>query len=388
MQDLGHDQTIPMDFRIDTDRESRKEKRRRGASNRKVDLTDIVFDLPSNINAGQNAFGNAEQKEILEEEEEEDVGEMGGIEEIVDEEEEEEEEDLEEEDGIQEIDNAYWDSTAQLRDIPDLVPPKKVADSEQRIVEQHRRMVNERLRRRAEEKQKAIKNAKLVKTVNRRAVVQSRSVRLKYRRIPTNKKKLIYIDVVSQMIKDYLRDSATAKKCIDSIVAEESKGKGRRIRKSVMGELEKETRTTCQNIIKEYHDRVDSYFSSLIDIRLSNSLIRSDLHKINMEKNNLRYQIFDLRKERNTIGLEMKQTRDEFAKLKRKFINDEKLYKDLISLKEKSDDAGVCESVGELIDNIKFKLLKLDQSNRSIQSEEDLLHTLINLNELLQAKNV
>ena len=343
-------------------REIRKEARRRGNSQRKVALDDFVLELP----------------------------------------------DIQRNDGN--IDN-----------IPILSPPRIVEESEKRILDKHKEFVTQRIGHmddhieydngdvesedrdvngddddstpevRHENKSKKMKtNAKpksksksKTKTLyipstgkmikhsvfkEKRKNMRSRSIKLNYKRVPSNKAKLIYIDVISQMIKDYLRDNEVINKFIEEVneSSSDKKKRKRRGNKEEESDKYKEIVNNCQNIIRDYFDRINEYFGSLIDLRLSNGLIRNDITRMNNEKNQLRNEIFQIRQERNKIGLEMKQTRDELQKLNIEYNNREELYKKLKNIQngiEFNDDESKVD-----YNDIKYKIdrieeMKINKSN-------------------------
>jgi hypothetical protein len=395
------------------DRNTRRELRKRGAASRKLDLQDLVLDLPplrslpviddetrkyelekeieyddilaEDMNeypriADQNdANENVDdyEKEEKEEEEEEDDDDD-------EDDENEQEDDLEgdeqkdEQNEEHEDDFNANDNNDLLDEFPNLPPPTTITNSEKKIIEQHRRIVNERLKQREIERQSMKSNLQSIKHTMKKSLIKSKSIKVKYRRIPTNKMKLIYLDVISQMIKDYLHDKQILYKYINSVIEFEKNIKKKGKKKSKK-ELEKEVRINSRRILNEYYSRIDDYFSSLIDIRLSNSLIKNDLDKINSEKNKLRLKIFNIRQERNLIGLEMNQIRNEFKTVQSKYIREEKLYKDLISLRE----GDFVKGNNELIKEVNFKL---DNLKNGITSKQELLEMLKRANELLKAK--
>lgn len=240
----------------------------------------------------------------------------------------------------------------EIGPLPELQP--RVEEAQQRVIEQHKKIVQARIRVREDENKRDIAKASssndvepvAAKKVNTKRIgKKSKSIKIKYRRVPNNKVKLIYIDVIKMMIQDYLKD----KRINEALVKKYNEG--------------------GKKMMKEYIERIDDYFSSLIDLRLSNSLIKTDLDKIAAEKNKLRVQIYEVRKERSDVGLEMKSVRNEFKELKNKLNTEEKLYKQLLNLKngdETADDVDDDDIIEKLSLNIncsynKNKTLKLLQ---------------------------
>jgi hypothetical protein len=286
--------------------------------------------------------------------------------------------------------------------VPELALPELVSQAEQRIIEQHRKIVEERLSQRQRQleltsqrktnrspgqlvKGNQIKHAQPIRKL---AVMKSQSIRIKYNRVPSNKMKLIYIDVISQMVKDYIREKQNIDKFIESVNkaedAEKKKGKrGKKKKKDQQHEHELSViKRQCQNVIKEYYDRVNEYFSSVIDLQLSNALIRNDLARINAEKNALRMDIFKIRQKRSQVGLQMKQTRNEIRNLTAEYSCKELLYKQLLDLKQ--DD--VISSTGSsLIDQINYKLDRKEEHDT--QDGNILLDMLKQVNQLLEHRS-
>lgn len=329
-------------------REIRKEARRRGDSQRKVELDDFVLELPGLEN----------------------------------------------------------------NDISSIVPPRMVEQAESRILAKHKEVVHKRvnddygdndivqeeenvpdiepipvLKKKQKSKPKKVPTLSTGKMVKhsvfkeKHKLMKSRSIKLKYRRVPSNKAKLIYIDVISQMIKDYLREKEVVSQYIEKVTKEKKKSRGKKKNKSKES-LGANVENNCQNIIRDYHDRINEYFCSLIDLRLSNGLIRNDIARMNMEKNQLRSEIFQIRQERNEIGLQMKQTRIELQKLNTEYSNREKLYRKLNFLKsgEIEDESVDTDAV---MKDIKYKLNRIQDTKIN---ESKLLGMIQEINKQLEAK--
>lgn len=324
------------------DRKTRKEQRMRGSERREVDLNDLVFDLPPPESFTQE---NAELRHEIEHEQE--VG--------------------EENSDINELEEKEEDKS-----ISKLPPITTISNSEQRIIQQHQQIVNERLKQREKERKELSKVAKQYKQSKRsKSIIKSKSIKITYRRIPSNKMKLIYLDVISQMIKDYIKEKSVLNSYIETVNELE------KVRKRSKGERKEpinDIRKNSKDVLIEYYNRIDDYFSSLIDIKLSNSLIKNDLDKINLEKNKLRFEIFQIRKERNSVGLEMNEIRNRFKDMQKKYKNDEKIYKDLINLKEGDD---YVEDGGNVID-------KLNHITNGVNSKRDVLKMIQSVNEHLK----
>lgn len=239
--------------------------------------------------------------------------------------------------------------------LPELQP--RIEEAQQRVIEQHKKIVQARIKIYQNENKKESVNLYESNTDNRDSSVKyenrrktkrkSKSIKIKYRRVPSNKVKLIYIDVIKMMIQEYLKD-----KRINEYLVKKFDERGK-------------------EMMREYIERIDDYFSTLIDLRLSNSLIKTDLDKIAAEKNKLRANIYDVRKERSDVGLELKSVRTEFKEVKDKLNSEEKLYKQLLSLKngdEKVDEGNIVEELSHNIDCSynKNKTLKLLQQINEI----------------------
>lgn len=219
-----------------------------------------------------------------------------------------------------------------------------VEEAERRVVEQHQKLSKERIRvRELEEDDNGKQNEKKSKVTRGRKKVgkKTSSMKIKYRRVPSNKVKLIYIDVIKMMIQDYLKD-----KNVGDLYMKRS------------GDLEKK-------FLKQYIERIDDYFSSLIDLRLSNSLMKKDLDAIAIEKNKLRMQIFEIRKERGKVGVEMKCARDEFGKSKDKMNKIENVYKEMLSLKNNDVDEGGLQA--DIISQIETNIEKSLRKRKTLQ---------------------
>ena len=365
-------------------RETRKGLRRRGKNSRTVDLDDLVLELPP-----KQALRTPSREDIAQEA-------------------------LQHSNTITQASKSNSDYRRSKVEeqfllenratVPDLASPELVSQAEQRIIEQHRKIVEERLSQRQRQldltsqrntnrspgqlvKGNQIKHAQPIRKL---AVMKSQSIRIKYNRVPSNKMKLIYIDVISQMVKDYIREKQNIDKFIESVNkaedADKKKGKrGKKKRKEQQHEHEHELsmiKRQCQNVIKEYYDRVNEYFSSVIDLQLSNALIRNDLARINAEKNALRMDIFKIRQERSQVGLQMKQTRNEIRNLTAEYSCKELLYKQLLDLKQ--DD--VISSTGSsLIDQINYKLDRKEEHDT--QDGNILLDMLKQVNQLLEHRS-
>lgn len=349
-------------------REAKREFRKRGSARRELDLHDLVLDLPPPLLLAteEGVTGDIEDSDVAEDEDEED----------------EEVEELREE----------AESVSDLRKegaLPELPPPRVVSEAEKRIVEKHRELADRRHQKRVEEQQTVRREAKQVKNIKRTAAVRAKSIKIKYRRIPSNKARLIYTDVIAQVIKDYLRASSTVEKYVSDIIEElhdSSSTKGRKKRgprkKKGGAQTNTDIAQRAKSVLKEYYERINEYFTSLIDLQLSNSLIRSDLERINAEKNKLRMQIFELRKERGAVGLEIKEARDEFRKLSSHFSLQDKHYKQLITLKEGGlpPKKGQSLSQDQLMDEINCKLDKYDNS---LDWNSRCLKSIMTINKLL-----
>jgi hypothetical protein len=344
-------------------RETRKGLRRRGKNSRTVDLDDLVLELPP-----KQALRTPSREDIAQEA-------------------------LQHSNTITQASKSNSDYRRSKVEeqfllenratVPDLASPELVSQAEQRIIEQHRKIVEERLSQRQRQldltsqrntnrspgqlvKGNQIKHAQPIRKL---AVMKSQSIRIKYNRVPSNKMKLIYIDVISQMVKDYIREKQNIDKFIESVNNEHEH------------ELSMIKRQ-CQNVIKEYYDRVNEYFSSVIDLQLSNALIRNDLARINAEKNALRMDIFKIRQKRSQVGLQMKQTRNEIRNLTAEYSCKELLYKQLLDLKQ--DD--VISSTGSsLIDQINYKLDRKEEHDT--QDGNILLDMLKQVNQLLEHRS-
>lgn len=344
------------------DRETRKELRRRGNTVRTVDLDDLVLELPPQSGRVTNKTSD--------------------------------------------------DRT--LHAIPVLAPPEIVSQAEQRIIAKHKQMVEERLSQRQLDngsRKTSSKSAANINTsqevssvkhsqgIRKPAVVKSKAIRIKYNRVPSNKTKLIYIDVIAQMVKDYIREQQHIEKFIETVKTlqkeEVKKRKAQMRRKSNKAKnLNEEDKLAedspsiikrnCQNAIKEYYDRVNEYFSSIIDLQLSTSLIRNDLTKINAEKNSLRMEIFKIRQQRGEIGLEMKQTRNEIKHLTSEYSKKELLYKELLALKQDDHEVEEQASHSAVVEQINYKLDRMEEFDPNDAGK--LLALLRQVNSLLEAK--
>lgn len=377
--------------RMNVNRDVKRIQRRRGVSQRNLDLDDLVLSLPppnlsevtlSESDGEQEARGDAISdfdQHSESDNEDDNIQDSSGS----------ERENWNNKEGyrngrnghnsIKDYENKTDDQSLHANNIPNLVPPpaaiSAIMESESRIIQQHQVIARERSRMRQEERKLARQKAKVGKHTSKRALIQSKSIKIKYRRIPSNKIKLIYVDVIAQMLKDYIKDKNVLQKYTERVkeLKKTLKKRGRR-------ESDKTIESNCREILNDYYQRTDEYFGSLIDLRLSNSLIKNDLNKINQEKNMLRLQIFDLRQERNLIGVEMKQVRNEFKTIRASYSENEKLYKDLISLKEKGTIEGESNNV---MDSVRHKLNKLESM---VDSKLQLLQNLKTVNELLREK--
>ena len=352
---------------LEVGREAKREFRKRGSARRELDLDDLVLDLPPLDKA-------------VPEEQEAKESDGGETEKVLK---------MPEERASSRHQSEGATGLEEDAKFPHLPPPRVISEAERRIIEKHRELAGIRLQHRLEEKQTVRREAKDVKHIKRTAAVRSKSIKIKYRRIPSNKARLIYTDVISQVIKDYLRAPGTVEKYVSGVVGElhestKKKKRGRKSKKQQQAESssDEEIKQSARAALKEYYDRVNEYFTSLIDLQLSNSLIRSDLEKINAEKDKLRMQIFELRKERGVVGLEIKEVRDNFRRLNSHFSMQDKHYKQLTKLKEEGSFSkqGEVLSQDKLIDEINYRLDKYDNTPNTRAS---CLKSLRRINDLL-----
>lgn len=356
-------------------REAKKEFRKRGSARRELDLNDLVLDLPPRPSPPSPLA-----ETVLEPSDKEDDSSSN------------------DDDGDISMDDFGTDkaddpiNNLSQNPTPYLPPPESIRKSERNIIEKHKQIVQDRLKKRQLEKLEVLKHKKNTRKVSskRIATVKSKSIRIKYRRIPSNKAKLIYTDVISQMIKDYIRNPNTFDKYMSNIASTVKNTRSRKGRKGKSGSkktMQIESMAIAKQVLKEYYERVDEYFTSLIDLQLSNSLIKNDLDRINYEKNKLRLKIFELRKERSSVGLEIKQLRDEFQNLNIQFSSKNKLYKQLANLKsdeyphENYNNVNNTQSEKILMDEISYKLNRLkthSESKSAIKGSLKLINDLLN----------
>ncbi|ODQ47999.1 hypothetical protein PICMEDRAFT_71997 [Pichia membranifaciens NRRL Y-2026] len=356
--------------KLEVGREAKREFRKRGSARRELDLDDLVLDLPPPLPPHKTVLSDADAERNDDGEAEKAADRL-----------------LETASPNKKPKDAL--GLEEETEFPHLPPPRVISEAERRVVEKHRELAARRLQQRLEEKQMVIREAKHVKHIKRTAAVRSKSIKLKYRRMPSNKARLIYTDVISQVIKDYLRAPSTVERYTSGVAGRlhetaKKKKRGRKSKKLQQTESssDKEIKQRAKTALKEYYDRVNEYFTSLIDLQLSNALIRSDLEKINAEKDKLRMQIFELRKERGVVGLEITEVRDEFRRLNSHFSVQDKHYKQLITLQEEGSFSkqGEVLSQDKLIDEINYRL---DKYGNMPNTTPSCLKSLRRINALL-----
>lgn len=411
--------TLGMDTRA-----ARKAIRRRGAASRVVDLDDIVLELPYDLNHddadsvddNNNSKSKSEDEEmedhkdvyVIDDFEETAAGSLRDIDQEIQDLQQELDEDSnggfgdtdaedndgngndgddgDDEDVSDSIEEPLEESESGIANVQKELPSSKIIDKTyQRIVDKHRETAEKREEQHHLGHQKLVKSHKLELSKKNRLINKIRTnIKIKYRRIPSNRSRLIYVDVISQMIKDYLREGRIVEDFVDEVVKAQ---KNERRKRGVKKQTEKEIKKIVNQIMKEYYFRIDEYFSSLIDLQLSNNLIKNDIGKINLEKNKLRMEIFNIRQEKNSVGLQLNEVRNEFKKLNREYANKDQLYKKMIELREDDSDKyngsenGNGYNEAELFNRVNWKLDKLE--NRGIKSRAQLLESLQHINEML-----
>ncbi|KAG0680628.1 hypothetical protein C6P40_000905 [Pichia californica] len=313
-------------------REAKREFRKRGSARRELDLGDLVFDLPP----PEPELSN-------------------------------------------DIDNNDNDININLP------PPEMIIESNNKILSKHQQIIDERIEENRIDTKIKNKNTNKTKTKtnninNKRISIsrRSKSLKIKYRRLPSNKTKLLYTDVISQMIKDYIKSPIIIEKFLNKM---NEMNKNKNVKKRKLNNDNK-IKSKIKKILKEYYERINEYFNSLIDLQLSNSLIKNDLNKINFEKNNIRLQIFNIRKDRSNIDLEIKQIRDEFKILNFKYNNQNKIYKQLIRLKEGGEINNMSRiKESSIIEDIEYKLNKIETN---LNQRENYINSMKTVNGLLR----
>lgn len=236
------------------------------------------------------------------------------------------------------------------------------------IVKKHSELTRLRRQKHTQERHQSRLAMSRRKSANNRAraMVGAIGVKVKYKRIPKNRAKLIGLDIISQLIVDYFKSNELAT-VIGKKLVENSKSKDKSL-----------VRNQTKALFKDYIQRISSYFTSLIDLKLSNQLLMSDLQKVNREKDSVRSEVFSLREQRNQLGVQLKELREEFAQMRRDHEHKVNLIRRFESIKE-----------GSLLDRVNWKLNKLNNGVMiSLNDDKDrsqmLLEKLRDINDKLE----
>lgn len=213
--------------------------------------------------------------------------------------------------------------------------PEVLERASKDIVKKHSRLTRLRRERRKRDRQERMNAVKQRKsTTNKaKAMVGAMGVRIKYRRVPHNRAKLMGLDILGQIIVDFFKSNELAT-MIGRKLVENSKVKDKTL-------VRNQTRT----FFKDYIQQITSYFTSLIDLKLTNQLLLTDLHKVNREKDEARSNVFATRNQRSELAIQLKDLREEFALLRRETEHQKSLVKKFATFKD-----------GSLVDRVKYKV--------------------------------
>lgn len=207
------------------------------------------------------------------------------------------------------------------------------------IVKKHSELTRLRRQKRTQDRQDSRMAMSKRKSTNNRARVMAGAigVRIKYKRTPQNRAKLIGLDIINQLIVDYFKSNELATRIGKKLVSN-SKSKEKSL-----------VRNQTRVLFKDYIGRITSYFTNLIDLKLTNQLLLTDLQKVNREKDSVRSTVFSIRDQRNQLAIELKELREGFAKMRQDHDHQVHLIRKFDSIKE-----------GSTLEKVNWKLNKLN----------------------------
>lgn len=186
--------------------------------------------------------------------------------------------------------------------------------SRKRVAKAHRSKVN--------------KVPKTQRKAGRPPAQQVGKVEFRYKRMPANKTRLITVDVIGQIIADYIN---------------------------------KEELPTHKRFLNHYRSALNGYFDSLIDLQLSNNMILHELSAVTRAKNQCRSAIFDVREQHQECQVKLNELRSKYVAASEEYALKSKTYRGLLSLEEGTvavDTNGLQRLNGRKVESVSRLLAK------------------------------
>ncbi|GMG30713.1 unnamed protein product [Ambrosiozyma monospora] len=163
---------------------------------------------------------------------------------------------------------------------------------------------------------------------------------ISYKRLISNKTKLMTIDVMNQIISDYF--SSTNLPLFTSRFLSHSSASQTTLQSS-----DHQITKKLHLFMANYKTQLSTYFDSLIDTHLTNNLIIQDIQNATRERNVNRETIFELRQQRFEVVSQLNLKRGRYLKLKKLFVRKLDVYKKLLALKRlRNGNTGGVEGKG------------------------------------------
>lgn len=168
-------------------------------------------------------------------------------------------------------------------------------------------------------------------------------VEIRYRRMPSNKSKIITVDVIGQILSDYFSK--------------------RNIQKINFGENKHEKR--LHKFVSLLRSDLDGYFDSLVDFQLSNDMLISEIDSYQRQKVQSRLGIFAAREERKQNSIQLNNLRHDYALLRRKYELRKEMCNNLIKLRggNNVDGASDTSEADTLLGSVNFELSSIDENS-------------------------
>ncbi|GME84340.1 unnamed protein product [Ambrosiozyma monospora] len=208
---------------------------------------------------------------------------------------------------------------------------------------------------------------------------------ISYKRLISNKARLMTIDVINQIMLDYF---STASLPLFTSRFLEANG----IEPTSRAEIHVSKKLHL--FMANYKTQLSAYFDSLIDTHLTNNLITQDLQNSLRERNVNREAIFEIRQQRFEVLAKVNSKRRRYLKLKKEFSRKLEVYKKLLALKrarngnegsegdgEESKASGSCKELDDVLTRLSGLNVVTDPNHGLIDKLKSVNSQLHNLAE-------